>query len=113
MEKLYVNENFPYRVVELLRLLGHDVLTSLEAGNANQRIPDEEVLVFSSNQSRILSTLNRRDFIKLHFQNNQHSGIIVCTSDANFAALAERIHSVIIENKENFKGSLVRVNKGN
>ncbi len=113
MEKLYVNENFPYLVVELLRLLGHDVLTSLEAGNANQRIPDEDVLTFSTIQNRILLTLNRRDFIKLHFQSNQHCGIIVCTSDANFGALAQRIHTILSENTGAFAGNLLRVNKGN
>ncbi len=113
MTMLYVNENFPFHVVELLRLWGHDVLTSLDAGNANQRIPDEDVLKFSSAQNRILLTLNRRDFIKLHFKNNQHSGIIVCTSDANFNALAQRIHTVLIENTENFEENLLRVNKGN
>lgn len=113
MEKLYVNENFPYHVVELLRLLGYDVLTSLEAGNANQRIPDEDVLLYSSTQNRVLLTLNRRDFIKLHFQNNQHCGIIVCTSDANFEALAQRIHIILIENMGGFAGNLLRVNKGN
>jgi hypothetical protein len=31
---LYANENFPLPVVEALRRLGHDVLTSREAGNA-------------------------------------------------------------------------------
>ena len=44
MARFYSNENFPRRVVEAPRALGHDVLTSLEAGRANQRIPDEEVL---------------------------------------------------------------------
>lgn len=38
------NENFPKRVVEELRRLGHDVLTSYEAGQANQKIPDDQVL---------------------------------------------------------------------
>jgi len=47
MEKLYVNENFPLAIVKLLRAFKHDVLTSLDAGNANQRIPDEDVLAFA------------------------------------------------------------------
>jgi hypothetical protein len=33
---LYADENFPLEVVEALRRLGHDVLTALEAGQANQ-----------------------------------------------------------------------------
>ena len=40
MASLYSNENFPKRVVEELRRLGHDVLTSYETGRGNQRIPD-------------------------------------------------------------------------
>ena len=38
MAEFYSNENFPKRVVEELRRLGHDVLTSYEAGRANQRM---------------------------------------------------------------------------
>ena len=35
MARFYSNENFPKRVVEELRRLGHDVLTSYEAGRAS------------------------------------------------------------------------------
>ncbi len=34
MARIYANENFPLPVVEELRRLGHDVVTSLESGNA-------------------------------------------------------------------------------
>lgn len=44
MADFYTDENFPLPVVELLRSLGHDVLTAKAAGNANLSIPDEEVL---------------------------------------------------------------------
>jgi hypothetical protein len=40
MARFYADKQFPLQVVELLRNLGHDVLTVQEAGNANQRIPD-------------------------------------------------------------------------
>lgn len=52
MAFLSANENFPYQVVQALRGLGHDVLTSLEAGNANQSIPDEQVLEFATQNRR-------------------------------------------------------------
>ena len=58
MARFYVNENFPLPVVEALQKKGHDVLTSLEAGNANKRIPDEEVLKYAINSNRIMLTLN-------------------------------------------------------
>jgi hypothetical protein len=43
MARFYSNENFPLLTVVKLRELGHEVLTALEAGNANQRILDEAV----------------------------------------------------------------------
>lgn len=79
MARLYANENFPRRVVEALRILGHDVLTVFEAGNAGQSISDEEVLAFANRDHRAVLTLNRRDFIRLHRIQPDHSGIIVCT----------------------------------
>ncbi len=111
MRKLYVNENFPLAVVELLRSFGYDVLTSLDAGNANQRIPDEDVLKFAENQDRILLTLNRREFIRLHRLNPVHAGIIVCTEDADFAALARRIDTELSDNEKQFNNELIRVYK--
>jgi predicted nuclease of predicted toxin-antitoxin system len=113
MEKLYVNENFPLPVVQFLRQFGYDVLTSLDAGNANQRIPDENVLEFATAQNRILLTLNRRDFIKIHRHNSIHSGIIICTEDADFQALAQRIHVEILKNKDQFANQLIRVYRPN
>ena len=66
MARFYSNENFPQPVVEALRGLGHDVLTSLEAGNANRRIEDPEVLAYATSLGRAVLTLNRRDFRRLH-----------------------------------------------
>jgi hypothetical protein len=37
---LYADENFPLRVVEELRRLGHDVVTAFEDGRANQAVTD-------------------------------------------------------------------------
>ena len=47
MGRFYSNENFPLPVVEELRKLGHDVVTSHESGNANRSVPDEAVLEFA------------------------------------------------------------------
>jgi predicted nuclease of predicted toxin-antitoxin system len=57
MARFYADEQFPLPVVELLRNLGHDVLTVQEAGNANQRIPDEQVLAFAVSQERAILTI--------------------------------------------------------
>lgn len=48
MARFYGDEQFPLRVVEYLRDLGHDVLTVQEAGNANLKIPDDRVLAFAT-----------------------------------------------------------------
>ena len=48
MASLYADENFPLQAVETLRRLGHDVLTALDAGQANRAIADDEVLEFAA-----------------------------------------------------------------
>lgn len=111
MQKFYTNENFPIPVAIELRKFGHDVLTCKEAGNANQGIPDEDVLEFAISQSRIIITTNRRDFIKLHRHTTYHSGIIVCTSDNDVKALAARIHLAVSTHTGEFAQQLIRVYK--
>jgi hypothetical protein len=56
----YADENFPLPTVEALRRFGHDVLTTHEAGQANQRIRDDAVLAFATESGRAVLTLNRR-----------------------------------------------------
>ena len=112
MAKLYTNENFPQPSVEKLRELGHDVLTTVESGKANQAISDEDVLAFAHEQARILVTFNRKHFIKLHRENHEHAGIIVCTVDADFEGLAQRVHATLEANPD-MAGQLVRVNRPN
>lgn len=107
----YSNENFPLPVIEALRKLGHDVLTSAEAGNANQGIPDDEVLRYAAAEKRLLLTLNRRDFISLHQRKPVHAGIVVCTFDADFSAQAERIDTML-QMVISPDGQLLRVNRG-
>jgi len=97
-------------VTHQLRVLGHDVLTTLEAGNANQRIPDDELLAYAAQLNKTVLTLNRRDFIRLHLNNNHHAGIIVCTLDADSEGQAQRIHEAIQQEPTLF-GKLLRVNR--
>jgi hypothetical protein len=113
MARFYSNENFHGRVVACLRSLGHDVRTSFEAGRANRRIPDDEVLRFATSEDRTVLTLNRRDFIELHSANQLHAGIITCTPDANARALAARIDSIVPAEGQTLHGKLLRVVKPN
>jgi len=108
--RLYSNENFPLPVVEELRNLGHEVLTVQESGMANQAFPDEEVLSFAVEENRAVLTLNRKHFIQLHKAKPDHKGIIVCTFDINFSALAGRIHTAI-KSKKKLAGQLIRINR--
>jgi hypothetical protein len=110
MAAIYANENFPLPVVEQLRRLGHDVLTSQEAGNAGRAVPDDEVLAFAVAQGRVLVTINRKHFIRLHRESPSHVGIIVCTYDPDFVGQAARVAAAIAAQPE-IAGQLLRVNR--
>ena len=112
MARLYSNENFPQQAVSELRRLGHDVLTVLEAGRANQVIPDEAVLAFAVDEQRAVLTLNRKHFIRLHQLSANHAGIIVCTFDADFIGQARRIDSAI-KSLDGLQGQLLKINRAN
>jgi predicted nuclease of predicted toxin-antitoxin system len=110
MARLYADENYDYRVVEELRKLGHDAMTANEAGQAGQGIPDGQVLAFAISQGRAVITFDRRHFIRLHQQVQPHSGIIVCTDDGDWAALAARVHQAI-RSLPNLDNQLIRINR--
>ena len=110
MAGCYANENFPLPVVEALRELGHNLLTTYESGKAGQAIPDEDILAFATGESRIILTFNRRHFIRLHQTTPDHSGNIVCTYDPDFEALAGRIHQAL-QSYSDWTGRLLRINR--
>ena len=66
MARRYADEGVPRALVDRLRALGHDILTALEAGQANQQVPDSAVLVQATNLGRAVLTHNRKDFKRLH-----------------------------------------------
>ena len=93
MASFYADEDFDYPVVVELRQLGHNVLTVQEAGQAGQN--DPVVLAFATGQGQAVLTYNRRHFIRLHRRTPTHGGIVICTRDPDFAALADRIHQTV------------------
>ena len=105
---LYADENFPLRVGEELRRLGHDVITALEDGRANQSVSDRQLLERATEIGRALLTLNRLDFKRLHFQFPEHAGIIICTEDPDRLGQAQRI-AESLAGKGDLAGQLVRV----
>lgn len=113
MALLYSDENFDHRVVAQLRSMGHDILTAQQAGQANQGIPDPQVLAFATARGRAVLTFNRRHFIRLHqctLSGGSHAGIIVCTSDSDAAALTQRIDQAIAA-LQSLADQLVRIRK--
>jgi Domain of unknown function (DUF5615) len=110
MARLYADEDFSYPVIQRLRQLGHDILTSHEAGQAGQGIEDAAVLAFATAAGRAVLTFNRRHFIRLHAGVSSHAGIIVCTRDDDVVALANRIHQQL-QGTPILLNQLLRVNR--
>ncbi len=106
--RFYADENFPLDVVAELRNLGHDCLTAFEDERANLKIPDEKVLERATEFERAVLTINRIDFKRLHNENSEHAGIVICTFDADFTGQAQRIDEACKDLSE-IKGQLVRV----
>lgn len=109
MARFYANENFPRQGDEALRALGHDVLTTHEAGRSGQAISDADVFAFATTSGRAVLALNRRDFIRLHGVTPDHAGIVVRTHDPDPDAQARRIDAAVRSAGE-LAGSL-RVNR--
>lgn len=111
MARFYSDENVELQVVTELRRLGHDVLMSLDAGQANAAVTDSEVLAFAVEEERILLTHNRRHFLQLHRRRvKSHAGIVLLTFDPDFPAQAARIHEAVAAAPE-MRDALLRVNR--
>src|SRR4051812_16847742 len=110
MAQLYANENFPLPVVEELRRMGHQVLTTQESGRADRALPDDVVLQYARSRNLALLTINRRHFIRLHKLDSNHAGIIVCTFDPDFARQAAAIDEEL-KAAGDTTGKLLRVNR--
>jgi hypothetical protein len=107
---LFSDENFPLPVVERLRQFGHIVTTLQEQGKASISLPDPEVLSLASAAQSALLTMNRRHFIRLHRERPGHCGIIACTVNPDFDALAQQIDQEI-GRAGSLTGKLLRINR--
>ena len=106
----YSDENFTLDMVKMLRVLGHTVITSYDAGEANQSIPDDEVLNYATKNKLILITLNRDDFIELHQSGVRHSGIIICKTDRDDRGQVNCLHSYL-QTQDSLIDRLIRIKK--
>ena len=77
--RLYLDHDVDIAFAARLRRLGHDVLTTREAGHTE--LLDEQQLVFATHEQRVFLTHNRRDFRRLHrrwtAEGRRHGGIII------------------------------------
>lgn len=112
MFSFYANENLSSIIVKELRHLGYDVLTSYEAGNANQKIPDEQVLSEATQQQRSVITFNRDDFLKLHRSGFRHAGIIALKEDRERLRQVLTLHQYL-SLQESLQGRFIQVLKEN
>jgi len=71
------------------------------------------VLDFAVAEERIVLTFNYNHFKRLHRFFPDHFGIIICTEDRDYQALALRIHQAIESSSGNLEKQLVRVNLPN
>ncbi len=110
MAQLFADEDFPCPVVEALRGLGHDVLTTVEAGLAGVGTDDSAILAEATRLGRVVLTMNRRDYIAMHLAGVAHAGIIACKKDDDVAAFARRIHDAIAAMPD-VAGQLIRIVK--
>jgi predicted nuclease of predicted toxin-antitoxin system len=106
----YSNENFALGMVKILRKLGHTVITSYDAGQANQKKSDNEVLDFATRNNLAVITFNREDFIELHNNGIQHSGIIICKDSRDYQGQIEFLHNYL-QTQASLINRLVRIKK--
>ncbi len=109
MAQLLADENFEDDVVDELIALGHDVVTARAAGLS--ATPDPDVLAHATADGRVVLT-HDNDYYKLHKAGVAHAGIVYCSSDNNFPALAARIHAALAATPAP-AGKLIRVVKPN
>ena len=78
---LFLDEDVAVRLATLLRRLDCDVLTTRDAGRANQKLTDDDQLAFASSDGRAIFTHDVSDYSNIAKAwaeaGRAHSGIIV------------------------------------
>jgi hypothetical protein len=111
MARLYADEDFPGPVVQILRALGHDVLTVQQAGRRGSS--DPQVLADATADGRAVLTHNHRHYKRLHAHAQPHAGIVSCTRDKDdLPGLAARVHDAL-STIGNLTNQFVRVTRPN
>ncbi len=92
---LFTDEDVHAPLAPALRRLGYDAESCQEAGRSNQRISDEEHLIYSAERGRAILTFNVVDFVALDHRwkaaERAHAGIIVAPEITDFRELLRRV----------------------
>jgi hypothetical protein len=98
--RLFLDEDVSPLLASLLRDDGFDVLTTMDAGRAHQRMPDEDQLAYAASLGRAICTHNIRHYSPLAVRwaelGREHAGIILAHQlppgelAARFRALVSR-----------------------
>ncbi len=79
--RLYIDEMIPARLARELRRRGYDVESCHDVGRGNRAIPDEDQLVYATDEGRAILTFNMVDYVPLDSAwkqaGRQHAGIVV------------------------------------
>jgi hypothetical protein len=108
MARLYANGNFPQPVVQALRVLGHEVLTVLETGKAEQAWPDDQVLEFARQPELCFTNHESKalyPFARAATQTRRNHRLYI---RPDFSSQARRNHEAIQQNSP-LAGKLVRI----
>ncbi|WIG59758.1 MAG: hypothetical protein OJF49_002505 [Ktedonobacterales bacterium] len=86
--RYYFDEHMRPAIAEQLRARGIDVLTTVEAGRANQKYPDEAQLRFATEGARVLVTEDS-DFVQHSLNQRPHAGIVYFPVQLSIGACVE------------------------
>jgi hypothetical protein len=92
--RLYTDEDVNVRLAQQLRRDGYDVLTCLDAGNANRGLADEEQLSFAVGERRAILIHNIPHYAVIHgawqAQQREHYGVIAVKKTTPLGELVRR-----------------------
>jgi predicted nuclease of predicted toxin-antitoxin system len=95
---LFVDAQFPMKIVNGLRALGYDIETVQQyqgTSRPESGLSDEQVLEVAMRKRRAVLTMDTKDFRSLHHKNPNHRGIIVSRHTSEFGKRAKEIDEVI------------------
>ncbi len=107
MLRYYLDEHLPQALAEQLRARGLDAVMTAEAGNANQRLPDESQLAFAAREGRVLVTEDQ-DFTQLNLQFANHRGIIYFPAKLSVGSMVQYLELLALTTEaDDIAGQLI------